>query len=147
MTHASPKPPHRFAAGLLRLLAAAGLAVDAYLHAKLAPQYDGVTGSVGQGDLFRAEAGLASLAALLVLVWRRPFADAFAWLVAAGGLALLLVYRYVDVGDLGPVPNMYDPFWSTDKKIVTVAQAVTVLAVTALLAGRARRRRAGRRVA
>ncbi|MFE3600929.1 hypothetical protein ACFXP3_20980 [Streptomyces sp. NPDC059096] len=116
-----------------RVLAAAGLAVDAYLHAHLADRYDAVSAGIGQGDLFRAEAALAALAALLVLVWRRIPGDAFAWLVAAGGLALLLVYRYVDVGTLGPVPNMYEPVWYGQKRLTVVAQAVAVLATIFLL--------------
>ncbi|MFF0450217.1 hypothetical protein ACFYT4_28160 [Streptomyces sp. NPDC004609] len=129
----STRPP---AHAVARLIAAAGLAVDAYIHARLADRYDDVSATVSQGDLFRVEAALASLAALLVLVWRRPPSDAFAWLVAAGGLALLLVYRYVDVGKLGPVPNMYEPEWTADKWIAALAQAVTIVATTYLLASR-----------
>lgn len=123
-----------------RVLAAAGLAVDAYVHAKLADQYDGVVASISQGDLFRIEAGLASLAALLVLVWRRMPADAFAFLVAAGGLALLLIYRYVDVGELGPVPDMYEPLWNSDKTLSLVAEAVAAVATGLLLLTSPRRR-------
>lgn len=136
--HGRPRP---LAQGVARALASAGLAIDAYVHAHLADQYDGIVESISQGTLFRIEAALASLAALLVLVWRRLPADAFAWLVAAGGLALLLVYRYVDVGALGPVPNMYEPFWSDDKKLSAVAQAVAVLATSYLLFIGVRRRR------
>ncbi|MFI1302582.1 hypothetical protein [Streptomyces sioyaensis] len=128
----------RVARGIARVLAAAGLAVDAAVHARLAAQYDAVTATIGQGTLFRVEAVLAALAALLVLVWRRPAADLFAWLVATGGLALLLLYTYVDVGTLGPVPNMYEPAWIRDKKIAALAQAVAVLATVFLLFTRAR---------
>jgi hypothetical protein len=138
----APQPPPRRALrvlrGAARLLAAAGLAVDAYVHAHLAGRYDAVTESISQGTLFRIEAGLAALAALLVLIWRRPAPDFFAWLVAAGGLALLLVYRYVDVGTLGPVPNMYEPLWTTDKRLSAIAQAVAVLATVFLLFSRPR---------
>ncbi|TJZ49531.1 hypothetical protein FCH28_24850 [Streptomyces piniterrae] len=138
----APGRAGRTARGIARVLAAAGLAVDAYVHAHLADRYDAIVQAVSQGTLFRVEAGLAALAALLVLAWRRPVADAFAWLVAAGGLALLLVYRYVDVGELGPVPNMYEPVWSTDKKITAVAQVVTLVAASFLLL--TRRHRPGR---
>ncbi|WNI18203.1 hypothetical protein [Actinacidiphila sp. ITFR-21] len=129
---------HRPSAGrvvhiLARLLAAAGLAVDAAIHASLADQYDAVTATFGEGDLFRAEAALACLAALLVLVWHRFPADAFAWLVAAGGLALLMIYRYIDVGAHGPFSDMYEPIWTTDKKITVVAQTVTIVAATYLM--------------
>jgi peptidoglycan/LPS O-acetylase OafA/YrhL len=140
---ATQRTPRRLARGVLRVIAAASLAVDAWVHAKLAGQYDLVKATVSQGDLFRAEAALAALAALLVLVWRRPLTDLFAWLVAAGGLALLLVYRYVDVGTLGPLPDMYEPSWYRDKWIAVVAEAIAVIATTILLATR-RRRRKGR---
>jgi peptidoglycan/LPS O-acetylase OafA/YrhL len=149
-TPAGSRSTGRIPRGIARVLAAAGLAVDAYLHAHLAGQYDTVTASVSQGTLFRVEAGLAGLAALLVLVWRRVPADFFAWLVAAGGLALLLVYRYVDVGAFGPFPNMYENVWYPEKTATVVAQAVAVLATVFLLlyrSRRARRRSHGRHAA
>ncbi|WP_327292260.1 hypothetical protein [Streptomyces sp. NBC_01198] len=124
----------RTAVWTVRVLAAAGLGVDAYVHADLAPRYDVVTATFGQGDLFRAEAALSALAALLILVWRRFVSDAFGWLVAAGGFALLVVYRYVNVGDFGPLPNMYEPIWYTEKKVVAVAQLVTVVTAAVLMA-------------
>lgn len=117
-----------------RLLAAAGLGVDAYVHADLADQYDLVDATISQGDLFRIEAALAALAALLILVWRRFVSDAFAWLVAAGGFALLVIYRYIDVGKLGPFPNMYEPVWFTEKKVAAVAELVTVVTAAILMA-------------
>ncbi|MFE1585313.1 hypothetical protein ACFW6Q_06410 [Streptomyces sp. NPDC058737] len=128
--------------GAARVLAAAGLAVDAYVHAHLADRYDAVSASISQGTLFRVEAALAALAALLVLVWRRLPGDLFAALVAAGGLALLLVYRYVDVGELGPVPDMYEPVWYGEKEVTVLAQAVAVLATLYLLLVRPRGSRA-----
>lgn len=127
-----------------RLLAAAGLAVDAYVHADLAQQYDGIDATFSQGDLFRAEAALSALAALVVLVWWRFLGDAFGWLVAAGGFALLVVYRYVDVGKLGPLPNMYEPVWFTEKRVVAVAQLVTVVTLGVLMVVDLRDRRHGR---
>jgi hypothetical protein len=127
----------RFAA---RLIGAAALAVDAYFHAKLADQYDLVQKSISEGDLFRIEAGLASLAALLLLIWHHPLSEGFAWLVAAGGLAAVLVYRYIDVGTLGPLPNMYEPLWFHDKRLSALSQLVAlVMATFLLLSGRGRR--------
>jgi hypothetical protein len=120
---------------VLRLVTAAGLVIDAYVHAHLADRYDEVAKSISQGDLFRIEAGLASLAALLVLVWRRPTSTAFAFLVAAGGLFALVLYRYVDVGTLGPLPNMYEPVWTGDKVLVAVSQAVAAVTSAVLLVG------------
>ncbi|CAG6394392.1 hypothetical protein NMG29_13220 [Streptomyces cocklensis] len=123
----------RTAVWTARVLAAAGLAVDAYVHADLAQQYDAVNATISQGDLFRIEAAISALAALVVLVWRRLPGDAFAWLVAAGGFALLMIYRYVDVGKWGPFPDMYEPVWFTEKWVAAVAQLVTVVAAGGLM--------------
>ncbi|MFF6883762.1 hypothetical protein ACFY9F_11295 [Streptomyces sp. NPDC012421] len=136
-----PDTPHRRLRSVARLLAAAGLAADAYLHAYLADRYDAVSATVSQGTLFRIEAAVAALGALLVLVWRRLLAEAFAWTVAASGLAALLLYRYVEVGELGPLPNMYEPVWFTDKNLVVIAQVLTLLAATLLLLTHRCRRR------
>lgn len=111
--------------GALAVVTAAALAVDAYVHADLAPGYDTVTASLSQGDLFRVEAALAALAALLLLAaHRRLAAWAFAFLVAAGGVGAVMLYRYVDVGTLGPLPNMYEPFWYPEKTASAIAEAV-----------------------
>ncbi|NSC24595.1 hypothetical protein FM076_26940 [Streptomyces albus subsp. chlorinus] len=134
-------PAYRAVTGAARALAAGGLGVSAYVHATLAGGYDGVDAGISQGDLFRVEAGGASLAALLVLVWWHPLSDALAWLVSAGGLALLLVYAFVDVGELGPFPDMYEPVWFDDKRLTVVAQAVTLVMTTFLLVSRTRRSR------
>ncbi|WP_208615588.1 hypothetical protein [Streptomyces rubellomurinus] len=115
------------------MVAAAGLAVDVAVHARLADQYDAVKATVSEGTLFRAEAAAASLAVLLVLLWRHRIGDAFAWLVAIAGLAALLLYRYVDVGAHGPLPNMYEPIWSTDKTTAAWAQTAAAGALTPLL--------------
>lgn len=123
----------RYLRGAARVLAAAGLAVDAYLHAHLAERYDAVTADISQGTLFRIEAGMAALAALLVLVWRRWPSDLFAWAVATGGVALLLIYRYADIGAWGPFPNMYEPVWFGEKRAAVVAQAVAMVATVYLL--------------
>lgn len=115
----------------LRLVTAAALGVDAYVHADLAATYDSVTASISQGTLFRIEAAAAALAALLLIVTgRRLLVWAFAFLVALAGIAAVLVYRYVDVGAFGPFPNMYEPIWFTEKTLSAVAEAVA--AVTAL---------------
>ncbi|MFD7734792.1 hypothetical protein ACFV6F_30975 [Kitasatospora phosalacinea] len=126
----------------LRLAAAAGLATDAVQHARLAERYDAISATVSQGTLFRVEAAAAALAVLLTFAWRHRLGDLYAWLVTAVGLAALLLYRYVDVGPLGPLPNMYEPVWYPDKTLTAWAQAAAALALTALLVP-ARRRPAG----
>ena len=119
---------------LLRLVCAAGLAVDARVHLKLASAYDAIKSSVvSQGDLFRIEAGLAIVAALLILVVHRKVVALVALAVAGGGLAALLVYRYFDLGAIGPLPPMYEPIWYSDKTNTCIAQAVSTLAALVLL--------------
>jgi hypothetical protein len=119
---------------LLRLVVVAGLAWDAYVHVDLASGYDAVTGTVSQGTLFRVEAAAAIAAGLLVLLVRRRPVYLLAAAVALGGLAAVLVYRYVDVGALGPFPNMYEPIWYQEKVTSAVAQGVAGIAAIALLA-------------
>jgi hypothetical protein len=119
---------------VLQLTAAAGLAVDAYVHADLASAYQSAGTAISQGALFRIEAGAASAAALIVLVIAGRAGFALAAVVAASALAAILVYRYVDIGRLGPFPNMYEPVWYPEKTTAAVAEAVAVAAsVTGLL--------------
>jgi hypothetical protein len=52
-----------------------------------------------------------------------------------------MTYRYVNVGAIGPIPNMYEPTWQTaDKLLSAYAEAATVVvAAVALARGRSRR--------
>ena len=119
--------------GVLRLLAAAGLGLDAYVHTDLAGRFE-TGGTISESTLFLVQAGFAALAALLVFVrGRRPEA-AFALLVAAAALGAVLLYRYVDVGTIGPLPDMYDPAWYFEKSLSAVAEAVALVACLGLLA-------------
>jgi hypothetical protein len=122
---------------VLILVAAAGLAVDSYVHWHLAAGYDVVEGTgtphITQGDLFRIESVLALIAMLVLLLIRNRLAALFAFLVAAGGLGAVLLYAYVDVGGFGPVPDMYDPIWYTEKTISAVAEGVAALAALGLV--------------
>lgn len=122
---------------LLTLITAAGLGVDAYVHWHLAPNFDTLTGTasphISQGQLFRLEAVLALIAMLAVLTSRRRIVAGFAFVVAAGGLAALLLYGYVDVGGLGPLPDMYDPVWYTEKTISAIAEVLAALGALSLL--------------
>ncbi len=118
---------------LLRLLVAAGLAVDAYVHFDLASPYDTPGARISQGTLFQIEAIVAVVAAVLVIAVRRWITDVFAFLVAIGGFAAVVVYRYVDVGAFGPFPNMYEPNWYTEKTLSAVAEVVAALAALPLV--------------
>jgi hypothetical protein len=117
----------------LALVAAAGLAIQAYVHFDLASAYDGVKSSVlSQGDLFRAEATVAVIAAAAVLLRPRRYTAAFAFVVAAAGTAAVLVYAYVNIGAFGPFPNMYDPVWFPKKTLSVWAEGIGAVAALAL---------------
>lgn len=116
----------------IRLLArgviAGGLAVDAWVHADLAHTYANYGHPVSQGDLFLAEAVVSTVTAVLVLVWPRWQSLALAFVVAATAFGAVMLYRYVDVGSLGPLPNMYEPVWYPEKTYSAIAETVAAMA-------------------
>jgi hypothetical protein len=119
----------------LRVLVAAALAVDAVVHLRLASDYQlAAPGGIGQGNLFRIEAVVAIAVGLFVLVIGNRAAYAAAFLVAASALGAVLVYRYIDVPAIGPIPSMYEPLWFFQKSLSAVAEgAGAVLAAGGLL--------------
>ena len=119
---------------LLTVVVLAGLAVDVFVHFDLASSYAGVKSStLNQGDLFRAEAILALIAGIALLVRPRRYTAAFAFLVTAGGTAAVLLYRYVNVGAFGPFPNMYENIWYPEKTLSAWAEGIAAVAALALL--------------
>ena len=126
----------------LRLLVVATLAVDCTVHLRLAEaMHLAAPGGIGGGTLFRIQAVAAGLAAVLLLVTGRRLAYAVAALVALSALVPVLLYTYVMVPDLGPIPSMYDPRWSTPKTTSAVAEpAGALLAVVGVVVATRRRR-------
>ncbi len=127
----------------LTALVVAGLAVDAYVHFDLASAFkNNKTSTLSEADMFRAEAVVAVVAALALLLRPRRYTAAFAFLVAAAGLVAVLVTRYVEFGAIGPIPKLYDPYWEpTGKWLSAIAEAVAAvaaLALTTMLSARAR---------
>lgn len=122
----------------VRAAVAVGLGVDAYVHLHLASRYQlAAPDGVGGGTLFRIEGVLAVIALLLVLVRPRASSFALAALVALGGVAAVVLYRYVDIGAIGPVPSMYEPIWFSEKSLSALAEAAAgILALVALRIGR-----------
>ncbi|MGH3854619.1 MAG: hypothetical protein ACRDR6_14200 [Pseudonocardiaceae bacterium] len=110
-----------------------GLGYDSYAHFDLATGFDANTAVISQGMLFRFDGVLAALAALAVLLIRRPASALFALLVAGGALSAVLFYSYVDLGALGPLPNMYEPIWYPEKTLSAIAEAATVVSAGTLL--------------
>lgn len=129
------------AARALRLLVVLGLAVDVYVHFHLASRFDPIVGSgshaVSEGQLFRVEGLAAAIALVLVLLFPRPATIVLAFLVAGAGTAAVVLYAVIDIGALGPIPDMYDASWYTEKTVSLVAEAIATVAAAALLLGRA----------
>lgn len=118
----------------LTVIVVVGLAVDAFVHLHLASSYAAVRSSVlSQGALFYAEGIVAAIAAVALLVRPRRYTVAFAFLVSAGGTLAVLLYSYVDVGAIGPLPNMYEPVWYFEKTLSAWAEGIAALAALSLL--------------
>ncbi|XVV15361.1 hypothetical protein ACQP2X_13760 [Actinoplanes sp. CA-131856] len=129
---------------VLSVLTAALLGVDAFVHLHDAGRYDQFRTSVmSEGTLFEIQAIVAILVALALLL--RP--SVTTWivsLVVAGSAAIAVtLYTYVNVGALGPVPNLYENTWNEPGKVGSaVAETIAALLSIAglVLAVRARRR-------
>jgi hypothetical protein len=113
-----------------------GLAIDAFVHFDLAGAFAGnKTSTLSEADIFRADATVALIAAIALLVRPRRYTAAFAFLVAAAGTTAVIVTRYVNVGKIGPIPNLYDPYWAPfEKGLSVIGEAAAALAALALLA-------------
>lgn len=110
---------------IIRLLVVAGLLVDAVVHLRLASNYQlAQPAGIGQGNLFRVAAVVAVLAAVYVLVRGTRTAFLVAAAVGLSALGAVVLYRYVDVPSLGPIPSMYEPVWFFQKSLSAVAEAV-----------------------
>lgn len=125
---------------VFRILVAAALAVDALVHFSLAANYQqAAPGGIGAGNIFRIQAALAILAAIYVLLRGSKPAFIVAGLVAITAFAAVVVYRYVDLPALGPIPAMYEPVWFAKKTLTAIAEAAgTILAMLALATTRSR---------
>lgn len=112
----------------LRVAVAAALAVDCIVHLELADAIQlAAPGGIGGGALFRGQAIAAGVAAVLLLLTGRRFAYILAGLVALSAFGAVLLYSFVAVPAIGPIPSMYDPTWSDKKLISAVAEGLALL--------------------
>jgi Ni/Fe-hydrogenase subunit HybB-like protein len=118
----------------LALVVVVGLAIDAYTHLDLAHEFSfNSTGTVNEGVLFQVEAVLAIVSALLIVYRQNALTATVALLVAGGGAIALVVYRYVDIGKIGPVPDMYEPIWFDEKVVSLIGELVAAAGALAML--------------
>jgi hypothetical protein len=109
----------------LRGLVAAALLVDVVVHLRLAGGYQqSAPGGICSGTLFRIESATAFAVAAWVL-WRGSRTSLLAaFAVGLSALVAVVLYRYVNVPAVGPVPAMYEPVWFATKTLSAVAEAV-----------------------
>jgi len=121
---------------ILGVAAATCLAIDAYVHFRDAGFYGAVTTSVlSQATLFRVQASLAAAVGLALLIRPSRAWWAAALVIAGSAFGAVMLYRYVNVGTLGPIPNMYEPTWASPGKLASAwaEGAATILAAIGLL--------------
>jgi glucan phosphoethanolaminetransferase (alkaline phosphatase superfamily) len=131
---------------LLGAATAALLGVDAYVHLHDAAQYDQFHSSVlSEGDLFRIQGVVAIVVALAVLIWPRVLTWAASLLVAGSAAVAVFLYTYVNVGQLGPLPNLAENTWHEPGKVFSAVAETTaaLIAVVGLVLAVRDRRRAG----
>jgi hypothetical protein len=117
---------------ILRLLVAAGLAADAIVHWRFAPEMSFVQGGSIDGELlFRVQAAVAGVMAVVILTYAARWAYALAFLVAGSAVGAIVFYYFVDAGALGPLPDMYEPVWYTEKTISLVGEGIAAVAALA----------------
>lgn len=125
----------------VRLVAVVALAVVAGVHLRLAEGCTLVGDLVTQGDLFPAQAAVAGVMALALLV--RP--TRVVWLLAAvvvlGSLLAVAVTVHVAVPAIGPLPRVFEPVWHGEKRIAAAAAAAAFVASLAGLLPNVRQRR------
>lgn len=112
----------------VRILIAAGLATDAWIHFDLARHYDVVKAQISEGTLFRLKSLVSAVSALLVVAFYRRITLALAFLVAASAIAAMLLSMYTDPGQIGPFPDMYEPTWFPEKTLALVAESAAGVA-------------------
>lgn len=114
---------------VLRLVVTGALAVDAIVHLRLASDYQlGQSAGIGTGNVFRIASAAAIAAGLYVLLRGTRASYAAAFVAAFSALAAVVLYRYVDVPQIGPIPPMYEPIWFYEKTLSAIAEAFAALA-------------------
>ena len=128
---------------VVAVLVAIGLVVDAVIHLRLASGYQaGQSAGLGTGNIFRIQSVVALASAAFVLIRGSRLSYVIAAVVGISAVVALVLYRYVDVPTIGPLPSMYEPIWYTEKALSGVAEALAgLLALVGVARPRVRSRR------
>lgn len=112
--------------------------MSAYVHVDLARGPLVSDGQVTLAGLFIAQAVVAALVAVWVLVRGDGPAWAAVGLVGVVSFAALILSVYVEVPAFGPFPTLYEPIWYADKVVAAVAAAGAAVVALAVLMTRGR---------
>ncbi len=128
---------------LLPVAIALALVLNAWIHLRLAGPFDGNPGTLlSQGALFRIQAGVNIVAAIVLVVRPRPSTALVAFAVAAGGGALLLLTSLVPLDGTGVgLPFLFEPAWYPAKQTSLVLQALAALLALGMMLRAFRRNR------
>ncbi len=121
---------------LLPVVIAAALVLNAVIHLRLAGPFDANPGALlSQGALFRIQAVVNLIVALLVVVRPRAWTMFIAFIVAAGGAAVLTLTSVVPLdGTAVGLPYLFEPAWYPAKQTSLVLQLLAAaLAVAWIL--------------
>lgn len=130
---------------VLAVVTAALLGVDAFVHLHYAHSYDQFKSStMSEGTLFRIQGVVAIVVGVLLLIWPGVLTWLLSLLVAGSAVVAVTLYTYVDVGALGPLPDLYEHTWSPPGKVLSaVAELIAaVLSIIGLVLALRRRRAA-----
>ncbi len=108
----------------VRLLVSSSLAVDAYVHSDLAHTYAEVTDGIGEGNLFRVDAVAAAVTAAAALFIANRLAYGMAFILGVSAAVLAVVATHMQVGPFGPIPDLYDPIWYSEKLVSVIAESI-----------------------
>lgn len=113
---------------VLLALAGASLAVSAYVHLHLAKSY-AYPGTISGTQLFVAQGVVALVVAAVLVVTDSRWAWLAAAVVGLASFAAVMSSRYLDIGAIGPFPDMRDATWhpTPDKPLSAAVEALVVL--------------------
>jgi hypothetical protein len=113
---------------VLRVLGAAALGVSSYVHLHLADRYP-YPGTITGTQLFYAQGIVAAVLGLALLLTGHRLVWIAAAALGVASFAAVMLYRYTDLGAIGPLPDMNDMTWqpSPDKLLSAVVEALLPL--------------------
>ena len=128
---------------LAAIVIAVALLLNAWIHFRLAGPFDANPGSLlSQGALFRIQAVVNLIVAVLIVVRPRAWTALLAFAVAAGGAAILTLTSVVPVdGSIVGLPYLFEPAWYPAKQTSLVFQLLAAALAVGMMLHAVRTRR------